>query len=132
MSNNRTIGMLLAGSLLAGCSPAESVLTEYAANRWNALIQGKSEQAYEYYTDAFKATTPLETFKRKTHGTGLWSKAQVQKVQCETSGKRCKVDVEVTVAMKMRGLSKPLESSDIVQETWIKDGWFSDWRYVKQ
>lgn len=132
MKVNKALWVLLAGSLLTACGSAESVLTEYAANRWNALIQGNLEQAYEYYTDTFKATTPLDVFRRKVHGTGLWSKAKVQKVQCEEAGNRCKVDVEVTVSMKMRGLSTPMETSDIVHEVWVKDGWFSDWRYVKE
>ncbi len=132
MLSNKTLCVLLAGSLLAACSPAESVLTGYAEQRWDALIKGNAEQAYTYYTDAFKATTPADAFKRKVNGTGLWNKAQVQKVQCEKSGKRCQVDVAVTVSMKMRGLSKPVETSDVVQETWVKEGWFSDWRYVKE
>lgn len=132
MSIRNTVTVLLASSLLAACSPAESVLTGYAQQRWDALIKGNLEQAYEYYTEAFQATTPIDVFKRKTQGAGLWSKAQVQKVQCETSGKRCRVDVEVTVSLKMRGLNQPVESSDVVQETWVKDGWFSDWRYVKE
>lgn len=132
MSIRNTISVLLVGSLLAACGSAESVLTEYAQQRWDAVIKGDLDQAYGYYTDAFKATTPPAAFKRKVQGTGLWSKAQVQKVQCEASGKRCQVDVEVTVSMKMRGLSKPVETSDRVHETWVKDGWFSDWRYVKQ
>lgn len=132
MSNRKTIGVLLAGSLLAACSPAESVLTGYAQQRWDAMIKGNLEQAYEYYTDAFKAVTPPDVFRRKVQGTGLWNQAKVQHVQCEASGKRCQVDVEVTVSMKMRGLSKPVESSDVVHETWVKEGWFSDWRYVKE
>jgi hypothetical protein len=132
MSIKNTVSMLLMGSLLAACSSAESVLTEYAQQRWDAVIKGDLEQAYEYYTDAFKATTTPAVFRRKVLGTGLWNKAQVQKVQCEASGKRCQVDVEVTVSMKMRGLSKPVETTDLVHETWVKDGWFSDWRYVKQ
>lgn len=133
MSNRKTIGVLLAaGSLLAACGSAESVLTGYAQQRWDAMIKGNLEQAYEYYTDAFKATTPLDVFRHKVQGTGLWNQAKVQKVQCEVPGKRCQVDVEVTVSMKMRGLSKPVESSDVVHETWVKDGWFSDWRYVKE
>lgn len=132
MSIRNTVTVLLASSLLAACSPAESVLTGYAQQRWDALIKGDLEHAYEYYTEAFQATTPFDVFKRKTQGAGLWSKAQVQKVQCETSGKRCRVDVEVTVSLKMRGLNQPVESSDVVQETWVKDGWFSDWRYVKE
>ncbi|WMP18714.1 hypothetical protein [Thiothrix lacustris] len=132
MSSRNTVSMLLAGSLLAACSSAESVITEFAQQRWDAMISGNVTQAYEYYTDAFKATTPLDVFKHKANGVGLWSKAQVKQVQCEASGKRCQVDVDVTVSMKMRGLSKPVDTNDVVHETWVKDGWFSDWRYVKQ
>ena len=132
MLNRNTVSVLLAGALLAACSPAETVLTDYAQQRWNALISGDVEGAYAYYTDAFKATTTPEAFRRKASGTGLWNKAQVKQVQCEASGKRCQVDVDVTVSMKMRGLSTPVETSDVVHETWVKDGWFSDWRYVKQ
>lgn len=132
MSIRNTVTVLLASALLTACSSAESVLTGYAQQRWDALIKGNLEQAYAYYTEAFQATTPFDVFKRKTQGVGLWNKAQVQKVQCETSGKRCRVDVEVTVSLKMRGLNQPVESSDVVQETWVKEGWFSDWRYVKE
>jgi hypothetical protein len=129
---NKALIVLLAASLLAACSSAESVLHEAAGKRWDALIKGDMEQAYGYYTDAFKQTTPLDMFKNKVHGTGLWIKAQVKQIQCEKSGKRCKVDVEVTVSMKMRGLSKPMETTDVVREVWVKEGWFSDWRYVKE
>jgi hypothetical protein len=66
------------------------------------------------------------------HGTGLWSRAKVAEVKCEASGERCQVAVEVTVTMKMRGLSNPVDTTDRVSETWVKQGWFSDWRYVKQ
>ena len=58
MLSKNTVSVLLAGSLLAACSSAESVLTGYARQRWDAMIRGDLEQAYEYYTDAFKATTP--------------------------------------------------------------------------
>ncbi|WGZ93896.1 MAG: hypothetical protein QJT81_19250 [Candidatus Thiothrix putei] len=130
MSINNGIVVLLVGSLLTACSSTESVISERSQQRWDALIKGELEKAYEFYTDAFKATTPPEIFKRKTQGAGLWSKAQVQKVQCEAE--RCRVDVKVTVSLKMRGLNQPVETSDIVQETWVKNGWFSDWRYVKE
>ncbi len=132
MSIRNTVSVLLAGSLLAACGSAESVITGYAQQRWDAMINGNLQDAYVYYTDAFKATTPLDVFKHKAQGVGLWSKAQVKQVQCKDAGKRCQVDVEVTVSMKMRGLSKPLETSDVVREMWVKDGWFSDWRYIKE
>jgi hypothetical protein len=119
--------------LLTGCfGGAESSVTASAQKRWDAMIAGDAEQAYSFYTDAFKQTTPYEHFKNKMHGVGLWSGAKVNQVTCEPSGKHCSVVVDVTVSMKMRGLSQPLNTTDRVSETWVKDGWLSDWRYVKQ
>lgn len=119
--------------LLSACNlSAESTVTASAQQRWDSLIAGDTEQAYHYYTDAFQQSTPYAHFKNKLHGIGLWSHAKVDKAECEPSGKRCTVAVDVTVTMKMRGLSKPVDTTDRVSETWVKDGWFSDWRYVKQ
>lgn len=128
----RIVGGVLFGTLLSGCNSAETTLTEYAQLRWEAMIRGNLDEAYTYYSDTFKETTPLDVFRNQVRGTGLWSEARVTQVNCEDSGARCEVDVEVTVSMRMRGLSKPIETSDTVKETWIKEGWFSDWRYVKQ
>lgn len=133
VTTKQTMSSLLAGILLAGCGGSvESTLSEYAEARWNAMIQGNLDAAYEYYTDAFKESTPLEVFRNQVRGTGLWSRAEVKEVRCGEPGKRCQVDIEVTVAMKMRGLSKPVETSDVIEEVWVKEGWFSDWRYIKQ
>ena len=116
---------------LTACSSGENAVRLAAQQRWDALINGNLQAAYEFYTDAFKQTVPLEHFRNKVQGVGLWSKAKVQGVSCEDTGKRCRAEVEVTVAMKMRGLPKPVETSDVVHETWIKEGVLSDWRYIK-
>ena len=117
---------------LTACGSAETAVKEAAQQRWDALIQGDFKAAYQHYTDAFKETVSLQHFGNQVLGVGLWNKAQVESVSCETSAKQCDVEVIVTVAMKMRGLPKPVESSDVVRETWIKQGIFSDWRYVKK
>lgn len=118
---------------LAGCNlSTETAVTEAAQKRWDALIIGDTEQAYHYYTTAFQQSMPYDHFKNNVRGIGLWSHAKVSKVNCEASGKSCKVDVDVTVSMKMRGLSTPVDTTDRVSETWVREGWFSDWRYVKQ
>lgn len=117
---------------LTACGSGETAVKEAAQQRWNALIEGDFQQAYQHYTDAFKETVPLKHFRNQVQGVGLWNKAQVESVNCEASGKQCDAEVKVTVAMKMRGLPKPVETSDVVRETWIKQGVFSDWRYVKK
>ena len=108
------------------------MVKEAAQQRWNALIAGDLQAAYQHYTDAFKETVPYKRFRSQTKGVGLWNKAQVDTIDCDESGKRCHAKVEVTVAMKMRGLPKPVETSDVIHETWVREGVFSDWRYVKK
>ncbi len=117
---------------LSACTSGENAVKEAAQQRWNALVSGDFYTAYQFYTDAFKETVPLEHYKNKVAGVGLWNKAQVREVKCDAANARCEADVEVTVAMKMRGLPKPVETSDVVQEIWIKEGVFSDWRYMKK
>lgn len=117
---------------LSACGGGEIAVKEAAQLRWNALIDGDFGAAYQYYTETFKSTVSLQSFRKQIIGVGLWSKAQVETVSCDKSGKRCDADVKVTVAMKMRGLPKPVETSDVLRETWVKEGVFSDWRYIKK
>ena len=123
--------MLGIAVLVTGCDSSEVALKQAAQARWDALVKGNLDAAYTYYTDAFKQTTSLDIFKNQTRGVDLWSGADVKTVQCESSGKRCLVDVDVSVAMRMRGLVEPVVTTDVVKETWVKEGWFSDWRYIK-
>ena len=117
--------------VLVGCSePPEPIVKELAQQRWSALLQGNTAKAYQYYTKAFQETTPLKQFENSIRGVGLWRSAQVLDTQCQEA--QCQVSVKVTVAMKMRGLPEPIESSDVLQETWVKDtAGKSEWRYVK-
>ncbi|MEZ5447690.1 MAG: hypothetical protein R3E89_01220 [Thiolinea sp.] len=96
------------------------------------MIAGDFQAAYQFYTDAFKDTVPPQHFRNQVQGVGLWNRAQVASVNCDKDGKQCDAEVLVTVAMKMRGLPKPVETSDKLRETWVKQGLFSDWRYVKK
>ncbi|MBK8452457.1 MAG: hypothetical protein WAQ53_16540 [Thiofilum sp.] len=123
--------VLISLGLLVACSePPEAIVKELAQQRWSALLQGNTSQAYALYTKAFQDTTPLQQFENSIRGLGLWKAAQVVDTQCKDS--QCQVNVKVTVAMKMRGLPEPIETSEVIQETWIKDtAWKSEWRYVK-
>jgi len=129
---NKLLALGLALGLLSACGTSyESAVKQAAQQRWNALIAGQLDEAYRFYTDAFQTITPLDNFKKSIRGVGFWHKAEVQQVQCDSAEKRCEVDVVVTVAMKMRGLPEPMETSDLIHEVWVKQGWLSDWRYIK-
>lgn len=125
----------LSSLLLASCNMGEkpsTTVNDYAQKRWDALIAGNLQIAYQYYSDSFKKTVPYEHFSHKVKGVGLWNKAEVLNVICDKQGTSCEAEVKVTVAMRMRGLDKPLETSNTLKEKWHKDGGFSDWQYVNK
>lgn len=131
----KTLLLGLAGLLLASCNMGEkssTIVSEQAQKRWDALIAGNLQSAYQYYSDSFKKTVPYEHFSHKVKGVGLWSKAKVQKVTCNKENSSCEAEVKVTVAMRMRGIAKPIETSNTLKETWQKNGTFSSWQYVSK
>ncbi|WP_020396495.1 hypothetical protein [Thiolinea disciformis] len=117
--------------LLSACDSHELTVKRLAQQRWEALIAGRLEEAYRFYTDAFQSTTTLDQFKKTVRGVGFWQQAEIQKVQCESKVQRCIAEVKVTVVLKMRGITEPIKTSDMLQEVWVKQAWLSDWRYIK-
>lgn len=118
--------------VLSACGSGEAVVKEAAQQRWNALIEGDYQTAYQHYTDTFKKKVSLRNYRSHVKGVGLWKEAQVDNVNCDADGGRCDAKVSVTVGMKMRGMPEIMKTTDVVYETWIKEGLFSDWRYLKK
>jgi hypothetical protein len=126
--------LILACGFLWACEEQtpEQQVTQAANERWQSLIQGDFDAAYKHYTKAYKKTVSLDHFKNRIRGVGLWSAANVTNVNCDAIGKQCTASVEVTVAVKMRGLDKPTKTSTTLKETWVNEGGFSGWKYVKK
>lgn len=105
---------------LTGCatltpdSPPEQkqkVVAEKAQARWDALLKGDVDAAYQYLSVGSKAATPLPMYKAKIKP-GMWRVAKVDKIDCEQE--LCKVIVLVTYDYKqMQGIQTP------IPETWI-------------
>lgn len=61
--------VLISLGLLVLCSePPEAIVKELAQQRWSALLQGNTSQAYALYTKAFQDTTPLQQFENSIRG----------------------------------------------------------------
>ena len=111
-------GML--GAVLSGCAgltvesstaDKDKVITERAEARWQLLIKGDVDGAYQYLSAGSKATTSQAVYKSKIKP-GIWRSAKVSRVECEAE--LCKVEVTVTYDFRnMHGLETP------VPETWI-------------
>jgi hypothetical protein len=113
------------GAGLAACasisvdSPPEAkqkVVAERAQARWELLIKGDVEGAYQYLSAGSKAATPLGLYKAKIKP-GMWRGAKVDKVDCEAE--ICKVEMLITYDFRAAraGTVKGIETP--VPETWI-------------
>ena len=107
---------------LAGCagisvdsSPQakQRLVAERAQARWQVLMKGDVEGAYQFLSAGSKAVTSLELYKAKIRP-GMWREAKVEKVECEAE--ICKVLMQITYDMRrMRGIQTPLDESWIIE-----------------
>lgn len=102
------------GGGLTSASPTEvkvAAVTERSNARWQAMIKGDFQSAYDMMTDASRNAVTLERFRGRSRG-AAFRDAKVQKVSCEAD--TCKVEVFITYDhQKMKGVGFP------ATETWI-------------
>ena len=112
------VGLAACASISVDSRPEakQKVVAERAQARWELLIKGDVDGAYQYLSVGSKAATPLGLYKAKIKP-GIWRGAKVDKVDCEAE--ICKVQMLVTYDFRaarggtMKGIETP------VPETWI-------------
>ena len=114
------LSLITAGVTLAGCatlsaeSPPEAkqkVVAERAQARWELLIKGDVDGAYQYLSTGSKAAVSAAVYKLKVKP-GIWRGAKVDTVECEAE--ICKVQMMITYDFaRMKGIETP------IPETWI-------------
>jgi hypothetical protein len=110
------------GLVLGACAVMEQVtveeakkeVSERAQQRWDLLMKGQVEKAYEYYSPASRSTLTLEAF-RKRSGVGRWWRSlQVHQVDCGAD--TCQVTMILEYDLfEIKGLKASIE------ETWVND-----------
>lgn len=99
---------------MTSASPAEvkaAAAAERSNARWQAMIKGDFQTAYDMMTDASRKAVTLERFRGRSRSV-VFREAKVQKVSCDAES--CKVEVFVTYDHpKMKGVGFP------ATETWI-------------
>jgi len=122
-------GLLCMGIVIAGCatfSPKpEEAVTERANARWQALLKGDMDKAYNYSTPGFRAVVDPIGFRSKVGIAGRWWGAQVVRVECDLPT-RCKAVVRLEFSTLFSGKGKDRIETHI-DETWLfEDGqwWF--------
>ena len=120
-----TLGFILV-AFAVGCAsvsraPAtpEQAVQARAQERWNALIAGQLDKAFEYITPSGRSTLPLEVYRARLTGTS-WRGAKVTGAVCEPEV------CDVTVTLDINVLPN-LPYQQVITEKWLLDGgkwWF--------
>ncbi|WP_395374391.1 hypothetical protein [Marinicella sp. W31] len=126
--NNR-VSLLLLSSLLvlAACSSQEQTLEEKAVARWEHLIKGEFNLAYEYLTPGYRQTENVESYGLRMGASQVeWQEVTYEKKECEDEN-LCVVHVNIQYlyVMPVAG-GKEMVQTTTIRENWIKkdDGWY--------
>ena len=108
---------------LVGCAslrPApEETVRKLATQRWQALLAGKFDQAYEFATPAFRKLRSVDFYRTNRSAVPVkWVSAEVMRVDCEPQ--RCVAKVKLITRPIMPGFNK-LNLETALEEVWIEE-----------
>ncbi|MFT3817638.1 MAG: hypothetical protein QM750_08445 [Rubrivivax sp.] len=110
------LSLLAACAMQAPATPEEAVRARAQA-RWNALLAGDLQQAYQFLSPASRALISFQVFRARFGSTVTWKSAEVFKVVCEQPD-HCLATVKVTYRPLLpRGSIKDIETG--VDEVWL-------------
>jgi hypothetical protein len=110
-----------------GLSDQEQV-AQKAQARWNLLIEGRLESAYDYLASGYRKVTPFPHYQKTVKGVGLWKTAKVAEVVCETA-EVCTAAVDITLEIHHLMMKRPVRTGNTLKEKWVKDE-DGNWGYL--
>lgn len=123
--------LLIASALAAaGCAALpdsrggdEAAVRQRAQQRWDALVAGDADKAYEFWSTGSKAFMSLQHYRRSIP-LGFWTAARVESVAC--TGERC--EAKVAIEYKLAPKNREIQGHQMVTDTWLKES--GDWFFV--
>jgi hypothetical protein len=97
----------------------EEIVAQRAQERWNLLVDGRVESAYDYLSAGYRQVTPYSHYMKTVKGVGLWKSAEVQAVNCQEDV--CKADVKIHMEIRHPMMRSPARTENILVEQWLKD-----------
>lgn len=101
-------------------------LERRATDRWKLLVAGEPARAYQYLTPGYRATKSEKDYVDWARARQVvWTQAQYQEHTC-SDPESCKVGLQLTVKVKLRGVAGEHETTTYISENWLKiDGvWY--------
>lgn len=94
---------------------AKAQVSERAQQRWDLVMKGQLDQAYEFLSPASRSTVSPAVHRKRNSGARWWRKLTLEKVDCRPDV--CQVTMLLEYDLReFKGLTRKAE------ETWIKDG----------
>lgn len=96
-----------------------------SALRWNLIIEGKPELAYDYLSPGYKATRERDDYANRIRNRPVkWTKIAYVDHDC-ASADACSVKLNIDFKLNMPQVGE-VESTDVLIEQWVKsDGqWY--------
>lgn len=119
------VALMASSVVLASCAtlfaPPEERVGERASARYAALIAGKYDVAYGFFTPAFRDAWTYREHLLMRPPVVTYSQAKLVSVKCETDD-ACTVGVDVVYrpAAGVRGVPNGLDISRFNEEKWIR------------
>lgn len=111
---------LLTQVALASVSQAqgdEEILTLRAEARWNALIEGGYDRAYQFETPAYRAAFSPRIFRTRLGQAAVWTSAKVTRVDIEGDRATVRIFIEYE-ALGANGV--PYRNGRPIDENWLR------------
>lgn len=114
------------GAASAKSDPSE--IDKSAVERWNMLITGKPEKAYDFLSPGYKKTRTRDEYAAEMGNRPVhWTKVLFVGKECEESVCHVRLMVDFTVNMNA-GMGREAASVDLIKEDWLNlDG---HWYYL--
>lgn len=128
LSRTRFLALLAAAAAsaaLAGCAAfapksPEDLVRERAQARWQALLAGDYERAYQFLSPGSRSVVSLDRFRGRHGNTVTWKSAEVFKVECGQP-ERCVATITIVYQPLLARGSSIGSSQTSVDEVWILD-----------
>ena len=108
-------------------SDVASAVQSRAVERWNHLISGDFDKAYDFMSPGVRAIMPLDVYRSRVSGSSIrWKKATIGAVECEHELCNVVVQLEYVYMGSIRS-AYGQETTTELREKWIYiDGewWF--------
>ncbi|MES9833966.1 MAG: hypothetical protein ABW139_17145 [Candidatus Thiodiazotropha sp. DIVDIV] len=123
----RNFAVMVFVLMMSGCATdptvqsqkSEAEVAMRAQERWNLLLDGRLESAYNYLATGYRQVTPFSHYAKKVKGVGLWKSSQVQGVKCKEDV--CSADIKIQMEIRHPMMRGPARTESIVKEQWVRD-----------